>query len=62
MNKNNKRSSTEDKCGPGSDLRPTNIPPFLVKLQDMVDDPKSDNLISWSPFGTKFTIHNKSEF
>ena len=38
------------------------VPAFLAKLWKMVDDEGTDHLISWSPEGTSFIIHNQSDF
>lgn len=32
------------------------IPPFLTKVYEMVNDPKTDEIISWSSGGTCFTV------
>lgn len=40
----------------------SNVPAFLAKLWKMVDDPKIDNLISWSPSGKSFFIRNQAKF
>jgi len=39
-----------------------NVPAFLAKLWKMVDNPETDELISWSEEGTSFIIKNQSEF
>ena len=39
-----------------------NVPAFLAKLWKMVEDPNTNNLISWSAEGTSFLIHNQAEF
>ncbi|KAJ7789404.1 hypothetical protein B0H14DRAFT_2397539, partial [Mycena olivaceomarginata] len=38
------------------------IPAFLNKLYEMVSDPKTDKLISWSDVGDSFYIYNQEEF
>nr|GEV59856.1 zinc finger, CCHC-type [Tanacetum cinerariifolium] len=38
------------------------LPPFLVKTYDMVDDPSSDNAVSWSSTNNSFIIHDPLEF
>nr|GEV59858.1 heat shock factor protein HSF8-like [Tanacetum cinerariifolium] len=38
------------------------LPPFLVKTYDMVDDPSSDNAVSWSSTNNSFIIHELPEF
>lgn len=32
------------------------VPPFLTKVYEMVNDPKSNAIISWSSSGTSFTV------
>ncbi len=39
-----------------------NVPAFLAKLWKLVDDPDTNSMISWSPEGTSFVIHNQAEF
>jgi len=39
-----------------------NVPAFLAKLWKMVDNPETDDLISWSEEGTSFIIKNQPEF
>jgi len=39
-----------------------NVPAFLAKLWKMVDNPETDELISWSEEGTSFIIKNQPEF
>ncbi|XP_018048747.1 PREDICTED: heat shock factor protein 1-like isoform X3 [Atta colombica] len=39
-----------------------NVPAFLAKLWKMVEDPDTNNLISWSPGGNTFLIKNQSVF
>eukprot|EP00051_Salpingoeca_urceolata_P031959 m.13689 g.13689 ORF g.13689 m.13689 type:complete len:407 (-) comp4630_c0_seq1:142-1362(-) len=36
-------------------------PPFLTKLMAMVNDPTTDNLISWSQNGNTIVVHNSSQ-
>ncbi|KAG1367778.1 heat stress transcription factor A-4b [Cocos nucifera] len=44
--------------GPGS-----NSPaPFLTKTYDMVDDPSTNSIVSWSPSDTSFIVWNPLEF
>ncbi|KAL0104261.1 hypothetical protein PUN28_017172 [Cardiocondyla obscurior] len=39
-----------------------NVPAFLAKLWKMVEDPKTNSLISWAPNGRSFFIRNQSKF
>jgi len=39
-----------------------NVPAFLAKLWKMVDDPSTNELISWSADGRSFVIHNQGAF
>ncbi|KAF8426702.1 hypothetical protein EV426DRAFT_687689 [Tirmania nivea] len=39
-----------------------NIPPFVQKLSQFVNDPKCDHLIRWSPSGTSFLVLDEDEF
>ncbi|XP_024994351.1 heat stress transcription factor A-1-like [Cynara cardunculus var. scolymus] len=38
------------------------IPPFLLKCYEMVDDPSTDALISWSLANDSFIVWNEAEF
>ncbi|EPS70260.1 hypothetical protein M569_04499, partial [Genlisea aurea] len=37
-------------------------PPFLVKTYDMVDDPSTDRVVSWSPTNNSFVVWDSAEF
>ncbi|XAR70655.1 hypothetical protein NMG60_11027574 [Bertholletia excelsa] len=37
-------------------------PPFLVKTYDMVDDPATDKIVSWSPTNNSFIVWDPPEF
>ncbi|XP_077227392.1 heat stress transcription factor A-4b-like [Tasmannia lanceolata] len=37
-------------------------PPFLTKTYDMVDDPSTNSIVSWSPSNTSFIVWNPLEF
>eukprot|EP00252_Welwitschia_mirabilis_P000794 TRINITY_DN1076_c0_g1_i1.p1 TRINITY_DN1076_c0_g1~~TRINITY_DN1076_c0_g1_i1.p1 ORF type:complete len:513 (+),score=95.43 TRINITY_DN1076_c0_g1_i1:836-2374(+) len=37
-------------------------PPFLTKTYDMVDDPATDAIVSWSPANNSFIVWNPPEF
>ncbi|GFZ15960.1 heat shock factor 3 [Actinidia rufa] len=37
-------------------------PPFLSKTYDMVDDPSTDSIVSWSDSNNSFVVWNVSEF
>lgn len=41
---------------------PNAPPPFLVKTYDMVDDPSSDKIVSWSPTNNSFIVRDPPEF
>ncbi|KAF3324520.1 heat stress transcription factor A-4b-like protein [Carex littledalei] len=38
------------------------LPPFLTKTYDMVDDPSSNNIVSWSLSNSSFVVRNPLEF
>ncbi|XP_021937953.1 heat shock factor protein isoform X2 [Zootermopsis nevadensis] len=40
----------------------TNVPAFLAKLWNIVEDPETNDLICWSPAGTSFFIRNQARF
>lgn len=40
----------------------TNVPAFLAKLWKMVEDPQTNDLISWSSTGTSFFIRDQARF
>ncbi|KAG2496875.1 hypothetical protein HYH03_005274 [Edaphochlamys debaryana] len=37
-------------------------PPFLIKTYDLVDDPTTDNIVSWGADGTSFIVWKPPEF
>uniref|UniRef100_A0A0D6R070 HSF-type DNA-binding domain-containing protein n=1 Tax=Araucaria cunninghamii TaxID=56994 RepID=A0A0D6R070_ARACU len=37
-------------------------PPFLTKTYDMVDDPATSSIVSWSPNNSSFIVWNPAEF
>lgn len=37
-------------------------PPFLVKTYDMVDDPSTDKIVSWSSTNNSFVVWDPPEF
>jgi len=37
-------------------------PPFLSKTYDMVEDPSTDSIVSWSPTNNSFIVWNPPEF
>lgn len=37
-------------------------PPFLTKTYEMVDDPVTNSIVSWSPSGHSFIVWNPPEF
>ena len=37
-------------------------PPFLSKTYDMVDDPSTNSIVSWSPTNNSFVVWNPPEF
>lgn len=37
-------------------------PPFLTKTYEMVDDPATDAVVSWSPANNSFVVWNPPEF
>ncbi|XP_062011920.1 heat stress transcription factor A-1-like isoform X1 [Rosa rugosa] len=40
----------------------TSIPPFLNKTYDMVDDPSTDYLVSWTDANNSFVVWNDAQF
>ncbi|KAL5724750.1 Heat shock factor protein 3 [Ranunculus cassubicifolius] len=38
------------------------LPPFLSKTYDMVDDPSTDSIVSWSAGNNSFVVWNPPEF
>ena len=40
----------------------SNVPAFLAKLWKLVDDPETNELISWSEEGTSFCIRDQAQF
>lgn len=41
---------------------PNAPPPFLVKTYDMVNDPATDKVVSWSPTNNSFIVWDSAEF
>ncbi|OIW19253.1 hypothetical protein TanjilG_20378 [Lupinus angustifolius] len=41
---------------------PGSLPPFLAKTYEMVDDPSSDSIVSWSANSKSFIVWNPLEF
>ncbi|GMJ14182.1 heat shock transcription factor A4A, ARABIDOPSIS THALIANA HEAT SHOCK TRANSCRIPTION FACTOR A4A [Hibiscus trionum] len=40
----------------------SSLPPFLMKTYDMVDDPSTDSIVSWSASNKSFVVWNPLEF
>jgi hypothetical protein len=40
----------------------SSLPPFLAKTYEMVDDPSSDPIVSWSKSNKSFVVWNPPEF
>lgn len=38
------------------------LPPFLTKTYEIVDDPKTDEIVAWNPKGTSFVVWKPAEF
>ena len=38
------------------------LPPFLTKTYEMVDDPSTDSVVSWSPSNKSFVVWNPPDF
>jgi len=38
------------------------LPPFLVKTYEMVDDPSTNSVVSWSASSKSFVVWNPPEF
>nr|AUX13102.1 heat stress transcription factor A3A [Lilium longiflorum] len=47
---------------PLESLNSPQIPPFLSKTYDLVDDPQLDPVISWMPAGDSFVVWDPAEF
>ena len=52
-------NSTKEQGGGGGSGGPTE---FLVKIYQMVDDPYTDNIVSWSQSNNSFIIKDPDEF
>ncbi|CAA2966683.1 heat stress transcription factor B-2b [Olea europaea subsp. europaea] len=48
--------------GSGGDLQRSVPTPFLTKTYQLVDDPSTDELISWNEDGTTFIVWQAAEF
>lgn len=46
----------------GSQGGSNSSPPFLTKTYEMVDDPLTDHIVSWSHTGSSFVVWNPPEF
>nr|KYP50354.1 Heat stress transcription factor A-4c [Cajanus cajan] len=40
----------------------SSLPPFLTKTYEMVDDPSTNSIVSWSPTNKSFVVWNPPEF
>ncbi|PNT72862.1 hypothetical protein BRADI_2g49860v3 [Brachypodium distachyon] len=38
------------------------LPPFLTKTYEMVDEPATDAVVSWTPSGTSFVVASQADF
>lgn len=47
---------------PMDGLQSTAPPPFLTKTYDMVDDPATDHVVSWSSGNNSFIVWNPPDF
>lgn len=47
---------------PMDGLHGTGPPPFLTKTYDLVDDPSTDHMISWSKANNSFTVFDPQSF
>lgn len=47
---------------PAPILSANSPPPFLSKTYDMVADPATDSIVSWSPTNNSFVVWNPPEF
>lgn len=47
---------------PMEGLQSSAIPPFLTKTYDMVEDPSTDQVVSWSSAGNSFIVWDPPEF
>ncbi|KAL2472176.1 Heat stress transcription factor A-1d [Abeliophyllum distichum] len=65
---NDGKSTASTGDGGGAPPQPTPLPaantppPFLVKTYDMVDDPSTDKIVSWSPTNNSFVVWDSAEF
>ncbi|CAM8999912.1 unnamed protein product [Rhodiola kirilowii] len=58
-------TGSSDLAGPPTPvpmLNPNAPPPFLCKTYDMVDDPSTDAVVSWSSANNSFVVWNPPEF
>lgn len=46
----------------GSQGGSNSSPPFLTKTYEMVDDPLTDHIVSWSHTGTSFVVWDPPQF
>ncbi|CAH8360583.1 unnamed protein product [Eruca vesicaria subsp. sativa] len=51
-----------DESNHGSSSSSSSLPPFLTKTYEMVDDPSSDSIVSWSQSNKSFIVWNQAEF
>ncbi|KAJ8557529.1 hypothetical protein K7X08_003154 [Anisodus acutangulus] len=66
MNNMSQFSAGENGHGGGGDgakiSREPGIPPFITKAYEMVEDPNTNSIISWSPSGTSLVIWDHIRF
>lgn len=54
--------AAEEMLKPVEGLRESGPPPFLTKTFDMVNDPKTDSMISWSCTRASFVVWDSHKF
>ncbi|MCL7030512.1 hypothetical protein MKW94_021986 [Papaver nudicaule] len=59
---NNKTATTTRMPPSSNNLNGISPPPFLSKTYDMVDDPSTDSVVSWSSSNNSFVVWNPPEF
>jgi hypothetical protein len=62
MGQQDRLLNSEPQPQPMDGLQSTAPPPFLTKTYDMVDDPATDPVVSWSSGNNSFIVWNPPDF
>eukprot|EP00954_Amorphochlora_amoebiformis_P027025 1382790-Amorphochlora_amoeboformis.AAC.2 len=55
-----RKNAKDDNDSQSEEEKP--VPPFLLKTYEMVNDNKTDDIISWTPKGDAFVVKKQHQF